>query len=131
MEQVGLEPNLPECKSSALSIYATSPLMISIVDRTRTCILCIPNAVPHPLGYYYVIVGWLYISFYVHYYTYISRKNPASYLNSYIMFIAESSVLETHTFYCTHPLAEGIATSAIYSPYCSYQISNLYNLFDL
>jgi hypothetical protein len=47
------------------------------------------------------------------------------------MFIAESSVLETHTFYCTHPLAEGIATSAIYSPYCSYQISNLYNLFDL
>ena len=49
----------------------------------------------------------------------------------FFYYLAESSVLETHTFYCTHPLAEGIATSAIYSPYCSYQISNLYNLFDL
>ena len=50
VENEGLEPWTLLCKRSVLANYTTNP--ISRVDKTRTCIVCIPNAGGCQLPYY-------------------------------------------------------------------------------
>ena len=56
VENEGLEPWTPPCKGGVLANYTTNP--ISIADMTWTCI---PNAVPHQLGYYYILRRAVYL----------------------------------------------------------------------